>query len=119
MIAIVNTGGANITSVVNAFLRMNIDSELTDDHKKIQAASHVILPGVGAAADSMNRLAEKNLIALLRSLTQPVLGICLGMQILFDRSQEGDVTCLALLPGTVTHMESTAAHSLWACRHLS
>jgi len=104
MIAIVNTGGANIASVVNAFSRLGIHSELTEDPTTIRKASHVILPGVGAAADSMTRLRQKQLPELIKSLTQPVLGICLGMQLLFDKSDEGDVDCLGILPGTVTEM---------------
>ena len=104
MIAIVNTGGANIASVVNAFSRLGVHSELTEDPEVIQSASHVILPGVGAAADSMGRLREKQLPPLIEGLTQPVLGICLGMQLLFEKSEEGPVDCLGILPGTVTEM---------------
>ena len=101
MIAIVDTGGANITSVVNAFARLGIESALTRDHETIAAAPHVILPGVGAAADSMRRLRDGQLVELICGLTQPVLGICLGMQLLFDRSLEGDTQCLGILPGAV------------------
>ena len=101
MIAIVDTGGANITSVVNAFARLGIESALTRDHETIAAAPHVILPGVGAAADSMRRLRDGQLVELICGLTHPVLGICLGMQLLFDRSLEGDTQCLGILPGAV------------------
>ena len=65
-------------------------------------ASHVILPGVGAAADAMSRLRRNNLDALIPSLQQPVLGICLGMQLLFEASEEGDAQCLGIIPGRAT-----------------
>ncbi len=105
MIAIVDTGGANLTSVVNALARLgiaeSIEELLTSDVARIERASHVILPGVGAAGDAMARLEKSNLIGCLRTLKQPVLGICLGMQLLFERSDEGDVACLGRLPGVV------------------
>lgn len=101
MIAIVDTGGANIASVTNAFERLGRESRLTRDRTEIESASHVILPGVGAAADSMARLRGHGLVDSLRGLRQPVLGICLGMQLLFESSEEGDVACLGILPGRV------------------
>ena len=119
MIAIVDTGGANIASVVNAFYRLGLTSKLTDDAALIQDAPHVILPGVGAAEDSMNRLQTKGLVEVIRSLTQPVLGICLGMQLLFEKSEEGNVDCLEIFPGTVSAMlpnpekEITIPHMGW------
>ncbi len=105
MIAIVNTGGANIASVVNALERQGRNCKLTDDPSLIRSAPHVILPGVGAAADSMKRLRRKNLVDVIRSLSQPVLGICLGMQLLFETSEEGATSCLGLLPGRVSQMQ--------------
>ena len=119
MIAIVDTGGANIASVVNAFYRLGLSAKLTDDATLIREASHVILPGVGAAEDSMNRLNAKGLVEVIRSLTQPVLGICLGMQLLFEKSEEGNVDCLGIFPGTVSAMlpnakrEITIPHMGW------
>jgi len=119
MIAIVDTGGANIASVVNAFFRLGLESKLTDDAALIQDSPHVILPGVGAAEDSMNRLQDKGLVDVIRSLTQPVLGICLGMQLLFEKSEEGNVDCLGIFPGTVSAMkpnpekEITIPHMGW------
>ena len=101
MIAIVDTGGANLSSVLFAFERIGRETELTSDPERIARASHVVLPGVGAAADSMRSLETRDLARVVRGLTQPVLGICLGMQLLFARSEEGDTGCLGLLPGTV------------------
>jgi len=101
MIAIVNTGGANIASVINAIERLGRKGELTSDPELISRASHVILPGVGSAGDAMARIDREGLAPVIRGLKQPVLGICLGMQLLFERSSEGNVTCLGLLPGSV------------------
>lgn len=109
MITIVDSGVANLASVMAALHRLRIDAEITADAKKIRASSHVILPGVGSASAAMDRLKSKNLIATLRSLTQPVLGICLGMQLLFEGSEEsGGVECLAVLPGIVKLLPSTS-----------
>ena len=85
MIAVVDTGGANLKSVTNALCRLEAEYCLTSDPKKIAAADRVILPGVGAARDAMRRLEAANLIPTLKNLKQPVLGISLGMQLLFER----------------------------------
>ncbi len=105
-VAIIDTGGANINSLVFAFDRLNVTAQLTRDADLIRAAPRVVLPGVGAAAASMKRLSETGLDQLIPHLTQPVLGICLGMQLLFEWSQEGSVKCLAIIPGTVEQMLS-------------
>jgi imidazole glycerol-phosphate synthase subunit HisH len=98
-IAIVASGGANIASLQFALERLGVGSAVTADPEQIRAASHVILPGVGAAADAMARLRRLGLDALVPSLQQPVLGICLGMQLLYESSQEGDAQCLGIIPG--------------------
>jgi glutamine amidotransferase len=100
-LAIIDSGGANIASLRYAIERLGIDSQVTTDPQTLQAATHVILPGVGAAADCMERLRKANLVETIRSLRQPLLGVCVGMQLLFDSSEEGDVACLGLLPGRV------------------
>jgi glutamine amidotransferase len=100
-LAIIDSGGANIASLRYAIERLGVESDLTTDPARLRAASHVILPGVGAAADCMARLEKANLIDTIRSLEQPLLGICVGMQLLFESSEEGDVNCLGLLPGRV------------------
>ena len=100
-VAIVDNGGANIASLRYALGRLGADAQLTADPAVLQAAPRVILPGVGAAAAAMQRLDSLGLVQTIRSLRQPMLGICLGMQLLFDSSEEGDTACLGLLPGRV------------------
>jgi glutamine amidotransferase len=98
-VAIIDSGGANITSLLSAFERLGVTPELTADADKIRGAARVVLPGVGAARDAMSRLNESNLVHVIQELTQPVLGICLGMQLLCERSEEDDVECLGIIPG--------------------
>jgi glutamine amidotransferase len=100
-VAIIDSGGANIASLRFALERLGASSTLTVDADELRATPRVILPGVGAAADAMRRLESLRLIEVIRDLRQPVLGICLGMQLLFDASDEGDTRCLGLLPGRV------------------
>ncbi len=103
-VAVIDSGGANIGSVLYALERLDVAAKLTGDAADIRAADRVILPGVGAAAPAMQRLTQLDLIDTIRSLEQPLLGICLGMQLLFDASDEGDVECLGLLRGRVRRM---------------
>ncbi|MEM1079964.1 MAG: imidazole glycerol phosphate synthase subunit HisH [Pseudomonadota bacterium] len=107
-VAVVDSGGANLGSVLQALNRLGADSQLTRDAECIQRASHVILPGVGAAAAAMDALKQAGLVATLRQLRQPVMGICLGLQLLFERSEEGDVDCLGVLPGTIRALPEQA-----------
>lgn len=102
MLAIVDSGGANIASVRFALERLGVRSELTADPAVIRGAERVILPGVGSAQEGMKRLQAKGLVDCVRGLTQPVLGICLGMQLLFESSEEGHTPSLGLIPGRVT-----------------
>ena len=108
-IVIVASGGANTASLQFALQRLGADSAVSADPAAIRAATHVILPGVGAAADAMSRLKHSGLDTLLPTLRQPVLGICLGMQLLFDASQEGDVACLGIISGHATRFPPVAA----------
>lgn len=105
---IVANGGANIASLQFALQRLGADSVVSDDAGEIRAASHVILPGVGAARDAMTRLRRSGLDEVLPQLTQPVLGICLGMQLLFEASQEGDSFCLGIIPGIAARFPDAA-----------
>lgn len=104
-IAIIDSGGANIASLLYAFKRLGTPATLTTDAAEIIAADRVILPGVGAARDAMNRLRENKLIDVIRQLQQPVLGICLGMQLLLDASEEEDTECLGVIPGTAQKLQ--------------
>ena len=97
-VVLVDAGGTNIGSVRYALERLGVDAALTADAATIRAADKVILPGVGAAGPGMARLRELGLVELMRSLTQPVLGVCLGMQLLCTHSEEGDTACLGLIP---------------------
>ncbi|PMQ03422.1 Imidazole glycerol phosphate synthase subunit HisH [Dyella sp. AD56] len=101
-VVLVDAGGTNIGSVRYALQRLGVDAALTSDPVSIRSADKVILPGVGAAGPGMARLRELGLVELMRSLTQPVLGVCLGMQLLCERSEEGDIACLGVIPATVT-----------------
>ncbi|MGB3686244.1 MAG: imidazole glycerol phosphate synthase subunit HisH [Ornithinimicrobium sp.] len=101
-VVLVDSGGTNIASVKFALERLGVSCELTADAATIQAADRVILPGVGAAGAGMRRLGVAGLVPVLQGLTQPLLGVCLGMQLLFEASAEdGGVQCLALIPGEV------------------
>jgi imidazole glycerol-phosphate synthase subunit HisH len=107
-IVIVANGGANIASLQFALQRLEAASVVSADAAQIRAASHVILPGVGAAADAMSRLRGNRLDSLIPTLQQPVLGICLGMQLLYEASQEGDARCLGIIPGRAALLERSA-----------
>lgn len=109
-VAIIDSGGANIASLLYAFERLGESAELTVDAKRIRAAKRVVLPGVGAARDAMQRLQQTDLVETIRELSQPVLGICLGMQLLTDASEEDAVDCLHILPGTVRRLPVLPGH---------
>jgi len=117
MLALVDSGGANLASVRFALERLGVAAALTADPAVIRAATRVILPGVGAAPEGMKRLHARDLVACVRALTQPVLGICLGMQLLFADSAEGETPTLGLLPGRVTLLPEspgvTVPHMGW------
>jgi imidazole glycerol-phosphate synthase subunit HisH len=104
MLALVDSGGANIASVRFALERLGLRSELTADPAVIRAAERVILPGVGSANEGMRKLQERGLVDCVRGLTQPVLGVCLGMQLLFESSEEGPTQTLGLIPGCVERL---------------
>jgi len=104
-IAIIDSGGANIASLLFAMQRLGYDASLTTDADVIGSADRVVLPGVGAAADAMQRLRDNGLVDLIRGLQQPVLGICLGMQLLADASEEEDVDCLGIIPGVAGRLQ--------------
>lgn len=105
-VAIIDSGGANIASLKAALARLGADSVVTTDHDVIRRASRVLLPGVGSAHNAMLRLRGAGLDRLIPTLKQPLLGICLGMQLLFDRSDEGPVNCLGVIAGSIGKLQS-------------
>ena len=100
-IAVIDYNAGNIRSVLFALERLGAQAELTADPERIRAADRVIFPGVGEASTTMHFLRERGLDELIRGLTQPVLGVCLGMQLLCEHSEEGDTPCLGIIPQQV------------------
>ena len=107
-IAIVKYNAGNVESVRNALKRLGVESVLTDDAETLRAADRVIFPGVGEASSAIRHLRETGLDEVIRSLKQPVLGICLGMQLLCGSSAENETECLGILPYRVRRFESDA-----------
>ena len=108
-VAIVDSGGANIASLLFAFERLGVEAQLTTNAEFISSADRVLLPGVGAAKDAMRRLKEAQLVDVIRELRQPVLGICLGMQLLCESSEEENVDCLGIIPGVARSLRRRSA----------
>jgi glutamine amidotransferase len=105
-VAVIKYNAGNITSVEFAFKRIGIDVNITDDANEIQAADKVVFPGVGEASSAMKYLKENNLDKVIKELKQPVLGICLGMQLMCDYSEEGETECLGIFNKKVKHFGS-------------
>lgn len=116
-VALVDCGGANIASLRFALERLGVDARFTQDPEDIEQADRVVLPGVGAAGAGMHRLDSAGLTDLIPRLTQPVLGICLGMQLLYEVSSENETPCLGVIPGRVALLEGsrdlTIPHMGW------
>ena len=96
-LAIIKYNAGNIQSVLNALERIGINAEVTDDKEKILNADKVIFPGVGEASSAMKSLKDKQLDEVIKDLKQPVLGICVGMQLLCNYSEENDTKCIGKL----------------------
>jgi glutamine amidotransferase len=107
MIALIDYDAGNTASVSNVLKELNSDFILTNDKKNIEAAEKIILPGVGEASSAMRKLGELGLIDTLMKLTQPFLGICLGMQLLCESTEEGNTKCLGIIPSKVKKFDST------------
>ncbi len=121
MIAVVNYDTGNLRSVAEALRRANADFILTADHATIRKASRVLLPGVGEASSAMAKLRERGLDALIPRLTQPVLGICIGMQLMCLSSEEGNADCMGIFRTKVRRLSSETAlkvpHVGWDAIH--
>jgi glutamine amidotransferase len=100
-VALIDAGGANLGSVRYALERLGVQAQLVQRGEDLLSADRVILPGVSTAATVMARLHELDLVQPLRELRAPLLGVCVGMQLLFEHSEEDDTPCLGLLPGRV------------------
>jgi imidazole glycerol-phosphate synthase subunit HisH len=101
MVAIIDYGAGNTQSVINCLERIQCPFILTDHAEDITQADKIILPGVGHAATAMQSLKNKGLIDVIKKFEKPLLGICLGMQLLYDFSEEGDTECLGIVPGKI------------------
>ena len=106
MVAIIDYDAGNVRSLQFALERLRVASVLTADPEVIQAAEKVIFPGQGAAANAMKKLKQTGLDQLIPQLKQPVLGICLGMQLLCDTTEEGEVKGLGIIPGKVVRFSN-------------
>ena len=108
MIAVIRSTGSNFASVEFALRRLGVDPVVTEDPDVVTAASHVILPGVGAARRGMENLRTAGLDTVIPRLTQPVLGICLGMQLMFERSEEDNTPGLDIFRGNVRRLDGSS-----------
>jgi glutamine amidotransferase len=106
MITIIDYNAGNVQSVLFAMQRMGVEALLTNDPKQIRSADKVIFPGVGEAGNTMAFLKKQGLDEVIRALEQPVLGICLGMQLLCEHSEEADTPCLGIIPQEVKKFKS-------------
>ena len=108
MIAIVDYKMGNLRSVENALKRLGAEFVVTADADVIKRADRVLLPGVGNAAEAMDNLRQANLVEVIRSLRRPVLGICVGMQVMCRHSEEGDAKCMGIFDAHVRRFEPSA-----------
>ena len=100
-IGIIDCGGANLSSIYYSFKRLNVNSLISNSLDELEKMDALILPGVGSAGIVMKTLTEKNLVSFIKETKKPVLGICIGMQILFDSSEEDKTECLGLIEGSI------------------
>lgn len=108
MVTIVDYDTGNLRSVCNALGRIGVEYVVTDNHDMIRRADHVLMPGVGEASSAMQKLRERGLDTLIPSLTQPVMGICIGMQLMCQASEEGNADCLNIFSTEVKRFQVSA-----------
>ncbi|MFI3332453.1 MAG: imidazole glycerol phosphate synthase subunit HisH [Rikenellaceae bacterium] len=101
MIAVIDYDTGNLRSVANALSRLGAEFTVTDNPKAIKAADRVLLPGVGEAQSAMAKLRERGLVEVIQSLTQPTLGICIGVQLMCSYSEEGETECMGIFDSRV------------------
>lgn len=118
MMTIIDSGGKNVASIQFAFERIGVRALLSSDPAVIKQSERLILPGVGHAKYAMNFIQEKGLLETIQALTQPVLGICVGMQLLFSRSQEGEVDMLNKIKEEVVSMSALMKELKLAIPHM-
>lgn len=106
MIAVIDYDTGNLCSVANALKRLGVEYHITADPSEIRSADRVLLPGVGEASSAMQKLRERGLVEVIRSLTQPVLGICIGVQLLCKSSEEGNAECLGIFDNRVRKFDT-------------
>lgn len=109
MIGVIDYEAGNLASVTNALRSINAGVVVSSDARELSICSGIILPGVGAAQLAMRSLERRDLISFIRTLEVPFLGICLGMQVLYDESEEGNTKCLGIVSGTVEEFDASAS----------
>ncbi len=107
MIALIDYGAGNVASVANALTELKHDFVITKNETEIIRAEKIIFPGVGEASFAMRKLHLLNLFSVLRMCVKPMLGICLGLQLMVEKSEEGNVACLGVFPGTAKKFDDT------------
>ena len=116
MIAIIDCGGANLRSVSYALENLNIEYQICTNKEQIINSSAMVIPGVGAARNVINNLKKQDLVSTIKEYKKPVLGICVGMQIFYDYSEEENEKCLGLIPGEIKRFDNnnlTIPHMGW------
>lgn len=120
-VVLLSTGGSNYTSLQSAFERLGARCQLSTDVDVIAAASHVVLPGVGSASSAMKAIQQQGLEPIIKSLKQPLLGICLGMQVLYQFSEESEQACLGIFSGAISRLKNAPGirvpHMGWNAVH--